>query len=440
MVGQRWRIYAFLITLSSINYVDRVALSVAAKPLSEQFGVGTVGMGYLFSSFIWGYFACLILWGIAIDHWGTRTANAVGMALFSLATIATGFTWNFGSVLAARLVMGAGEASTFPAGGKIIREWIPASERGLAAATLNGGSYAGPAVGALIVSAIVTVTGWRGGFIAVGAMGFVWLAFWLVVYRLPEEARFLSPAERALILRERGSGVAQTEAEAAAETADLGGVAALLRNPSMWGLLLTQGCASYSQFLFLTWLPSYIEAERHLTIMKTGLFTALPYGIAVVLGLAIGRVSDRMLDREGVRQGKRRNMIAVALLAAAVVLLLPLVDSIWLMVAIVSLSLTGISTAISLNIALVSDLLEAPSQAGKATGLLITGGALFAIIAPIATGYLVAFTGNFSAAFILAGVILFVGIVSCLTLTRGRIRCSRRRSLPELPLSRRLQA
>ncbi|MCB8881118.1 MFS transporter [Acidisoma cellulosilytica] len=419
MPVKRWRIFVFLFTLTSINYIDRVALSVAAKPLSEAFHIGTVEMGYLFSSFIWGYFACLILWGLAADRWGTRTANAAGMAIFSLATIATGFCWNFSSVLVSRLVMGAGEASSFPTGGKIIREWIPASERAFAAASLNGGSYAGPAVGAVIVAAIVSLTGWRGGFIATGLFGFVWLAAWLLIYRKPEEARFLNDQERAFILATRDG--ARTHLEETSAAGPKIGVLSLLGNLSMWGLLLTQGCTSYSQFLFLTWLPSYLAAARHLTIMKTGLFTALPYAVCVVLGVILGRLSDMALDHNSLHKGRRRLLIVAALILASVIFALPFANSIWLIEAIISLSLTGVSTAITLNIALTNDLLAEAGQAGKATGLLITGGAFFAILAPIVTGYIVAFTGSFSSAFVLAGVILFIGMVSCLTLTRGGI-------------------
>ncbi|MEO8631424.1 MAG: MFS transporter, partial [Betaproteobacteria bacterium] len=126
-----WRrgwISVFLFTLAMINYVDRVALSVAAKAVSTEFGLSPVAMGYLFSSFLWTYLLCLIPMGILVDYFGAKKVNAAGITLWSLATMATGLAGNFASLIATRLAMGVGEATTFPAGGRMVREWIPASE------------------------------------------------------------------------------------------------------------------------------------------------------------------------------------------------------------------------------------------------------------------------------------------------------------------------
>ena len=118
-------------TLAMINYVDRVALSVASKPIAEEFGLSPVTMGYLFSSFLWTYLLCLIPMGILVDRLGTKTINAAGITLWSAATMLTGASWSFVSLIGTRLAMGVGEATTFPAGGRVVREWIPAGERGL---------------------------------------------------------------------------------------------------------------------------------------------------------------------------------------------------------------------------------------------------------------------------------------------------------------------
>jgi MFS family permease len=175
MKNRRIFIHVFLFSLTSINYIDRVALSVAAQPIAREFGISPIQLGFLLSSFIWTYFASLVIWGLALDRWGTRYVNAAGMAIFSLATVATGFAWSFGTILFTRLVMGAGEASSYPSGAKVIREWMPAKERGMAAAILNSGSYAGPAIGAIVVAWAVQQFGWRTGFILVGATGSIWL-------------------------------------------------------------------------------------------------------------------------------------------------------------------------------------------------------------------------------------------------------------------------
>src|SRR5262245_40758250 len=100
MTWRRGWISLFLFTLAMINYIDRVALSVAAKPIAQEFGLSPVAMGYLFSSFLWTYLACLIPMGILVDRLGTKAVNAGGIALWSVATMATGGAWNFVSLVA----------------------------------------------------------------------------------------------------------------------------------------------------------------------------------------------------------------------------------------------------------------------------------------------------------------------------------------------------
>jgi ACS family glucarate transporter-like MFS transporter len=173
--------------------------------------------------------------------------------------------------------------------------------------------------------------------------------------------------------------------------------------------------------LFLTWLPNYLQTTRDLSILKTGFYTALPYGLAVLFGIALGRVSDRLLSPTTARAGGRRVMIVVMMLTSAIILAAPFVSSIWAIVALVTVSLTGISTAVSLNIALTNDLLRRPQDAGKATSILIVGGNIFGILAPVVTGYVIAWSGSYNWAFGLAGILLVIGAASALTLTHRPI-------------------
>ncbi|SAL77153.1 MFS transporter [Caballeronia choica] len=419
MKNRRIFIHVFLFSLTSINYIDRVALSVAAQPIAREFGISPIQLGFLLSSFIWTYFASLVIWGLALDRWGTRYVNAAGMAIFSLATVATGFAWSFGTILVTRLVMGAGEASSYPSGAKVIREWMPAKERGMAAAILNSGSYAGPAVGAIVVAWAVQQFGWRTGFVLVGATGSIWLFCWLKWFRKPELATFIGDEERALILRERNGGLVEDASRSPLSISDL------LKSPSVWGLLVTQGFGSYAQFLFLTWLPSYLQTERHLNLVNSGYLTALPYALSVILALLIGVLSDRLLTTESCRKGGRRTMVAACMLLTGFVLVTPFVDNVWVMVAVFTLSLTGAQAAIAMNIALIGDLLPSSAEVGRATGLLITGGASFAMLAPIATGYVVAITHSFDNAFYIAGVLAVAGALVSFTMTRVPVGAQR---------------
>jgi ACS family glucarate transporter-like MFS transporter len=173
--------------------------------------------------------------------------------------------------------------------------------------------------------------------------------------------------------------------------------------------------------LFLTWLPTYFERARGMSIVKSSLYTSTPYASACVLGILLGWLSDRLLSADAQNRGTRRNMIFAMMLLASIVLATPFVESTWAIVAIISIALTCVSTAMSMNIALTNDLLRDPSQAGVAVGLLILGGNLFGLAAPIVTGYALASSAGFTAAFTIAGILLLTGAVASLTLTRSRI-------------------
>ena len=410
---RRGWIAGFLFLLAMINYIDRTTLSFAIGPISKEFGIGDVGKGYLFSSFLWTYTLCLIPTGMLIDKFGSRRIAGWGIGIWSLATALTGLSTGIISLLVTRLVMGAGEASSNPSGVKVVREWIPAGERGVITAIFNSGSYAGPALCALVAGAIIEAWGWRALFLLTGALGFLWLAAWLVIYDKPERVGWLGEAERRKILDERDvrprAGIAEVPAA---------GLIKLLRTRTLWGLALTQGCNVYCQYLFLTWLPSYLQATKHLTLLKTGLYTAIPYAIAVVLCVGMGKLSDRLLARAGVASGRRRNMIAVSLMIAAIVLFAPLIDGVWALLALITISLTGIATTTSLNFALVNDLLPIARDVGKAMGFVVVGGNLFGLMAPIVTGYVIQATGSYDGAFLIAGGLLVVGATATLTMTR----------------------
>jgi ACS family glucarate transporter-like MFS transporter len=409
-------IYVFLFFLATINYVDRVALSVSAGSIAKEFGIDTVALGYLFSSFLWLYVVCLVPMGMIVDRFGTRAVNAGGMALWSAATVVTGLAGGFGSLIASRIAMGVGEATTYPAGGRVIREWVPLKERALATSIFNSGAYFGPAVGGLVLAWLVEAAGWRMAFYVCGAVGFVWLAAWLVYYHLPEQAKWLDEDERRMIVAERDMAP-----KTAAKDATSMGVLKLLSQPSMLGLMLAQGCAVYTQYLFLTWLPNYLQTERGLTMLKSGFLMALPYLGAVVLTMLLGKLSDSLLTTETARDGRRRIVIAVILLLSSVILLTPLIANVYVILFLIMIALTGVSGAVALNIALLNDLLRSPADIGRATGLLILGGNIFGLLAPVVTGYVIKASGSFNYAFVIAGLLLLLGALAALFLTRRAI-------------------
>jgi ACS family glucarate transporter-like MFS transporter len=416
MQYRRGWVALFLFTLAMINYVDRGALSFAAGPIVHELGLSPVTLGYVFSSFLWSYILLLLPAGMLVDRYGAKRVAACGIGLWSLATAATGLIGSIPALIGTRLVMGGGESTTMPSGTRVIREWIPAGERGVLNAIFSGGSYAGPAVCALVAGPIIAAFGWRALFFVTGGVGIVWLICWQIWFAKPEEASWLGDAERQKIIAERGARKVDFD-----NTGEKPGLLKLLASgPSLWGVALTQGCNVYSQYLFLTWLPSYLQSSRGLSIITTGIYVAIPYAIAVGLCLLTGRISDRLL-RGDVSSGRRRYMIACGLMLAAVIMAAPFVNSVWLILGLITLSLTGLASASSLNFALLNDLLPKPRDVGVATAFMVVGGNSFGVIAPIVTGYVIQTTGSYNLAFVIAGGLLVVGAVSTLTLTRHPI-------------------
>ena len=250
---RRGWIYVLTLSLVTINYMDRSALGVVAQAIRTEFKLSPVEMGYLFSSFFWSYVVFLLPIGIMLDRFSTRTINSVGIVVWSLAMAATAGVWSFATLIGARLVMGAGEATSIPSCGRIVREWMPAQERGAATVFWSAGSFVGPAIGAIVVAALTSAWGWRAAFIVLGAFGLVWLVCNLIWFDKPEKVSWLTEDERRKILSERSAG----SPDEIGMQGSPGVIWELLKSPSMWGTMIAQASGIYT--LIRCSLPSYLR-------------------------------------------------------------------------------------------------------------------------------------------------------------------------------------
>ena len=423
--GKRLFIAVFLFFNLFINYMDRTSVSIAAPVIAKEFHWNSATVGVVLSSLMWTYAICLIPWGWMSDRIGTRKVNGLSVSLWSISAMLMGAATGFGSMIAAMLLLGMGEAASLPTAGKVVRQWFPAQERGLATAIFNAGTFAGPALSAPIVAWIVLRYGWRISFVVAGVVGLVWVFLWLTLFRPPAECTWLPSLERDYIL-------AETDTSASASPAG-NHVPKLLGRQTMWGLLLTQGCCAYSNVLFLSWLPSYLVQSRHMHLMKAGWFTSIPYLIAAVLGILIGKLSDTLLTREAVKQGKRRTILIVFILCSSCVFLVNMVSSEYFVLVLIAVSLVCISSALTLNIAMTNDLVWQHNMVGTALGILITGGITFGMLAPMITGYIVKETGSFDKAFYVAGSLLILGAAISFTMTRRPINFDATPEVVRLP-------
>lgn len=410
---RRYFIYFLIFLMCTINYADRSALSVGIPKISAEFHLSSVDQGWLLSSYLWTYVLCLVPSALAVDKWGSKRMATFSVACWSLATMMTGMVWNFGSLIVARLLLGVTELPCFPIGHRAIREWAPASERGLASTVFTSGILAGIAFGALLSGWLISLLGWRICFLIFGAMGFVWLAVWMVVFKDPSQVRWLHQSEREKVLSSRAFDKSPKDERIS--------IRVLLSQKSMWELIIAQVCGNYTNVFFLTWLPSYLSRTRHISILHSGVDTALCYAVACVGTILLGWVSDRVLLRFGSPFGGRRYIVAILLLGSAAMAFAPELNSQSALLFLLTFSLICMQSSLANNQALASDLLRDGQAIGTTIGLLFVFANAIAIAAPVATGFIVQSTGSFMIAFEIAASLTFIGALAVLFMTRQNI-------------------
>jgi ACS family glucarate transporter-like MFS transporter len=281
----------------------------------------------------------------------------------------------------------------------------------LAVGSIQAGTLLGPALSAPLVAWLIAETSWRVSFFVTGAIGLVWVAVWLVFVSTPEKTSWLPEAERRRILDERHAGDAPA-------TNDGIGYRGLLRSPSMWGLAISQGTGVYSVYLYLSWLPDYLQTARGLSIMKSGAYTSVPFFVGAAVIILTNWFGDRILTPHTMRNGGRRIVVVACLLFCALGMVIPFIDSLTLVIILTIFPISFGGTATATNAALCNDLLRSQADSGRAFAFMVLGGNVFGLMAPIITGYIVQATGSFASAFILAGVLSLIGAAVSFTMTR----------------------
>lgn len=391
---RQWVLVAMLVGAGCVNYIDRSTLSIANHDISHQLHLSPVQMGALLSAFAWAYAICQLPVGAITDKLGPRRMLAGGMSLWSLAQIVSGFVASFGQFIAVRAVLGVGESPMFTAGARATVNWFPVKERGLPLGLFNAASALGPALAPPLLTAVMLAYGWRPMFVMMGVAGLVVAGVWTWLYRDPEAAG-VDSAEIAAI---RDGEVARTG------PANPAVWKALLATPSTWAMIGGLFGIVYVTWLYVSWLPGYLESARHVSVAATGWLAALPQAAGFV-GACLGGLLSDGLAKLKIDPVLSRKIPTVAGLVAAGVLtgVAPLVGHLGLGLAVMSAALFCAYGAGSCSWALGATLAP-PDLVATLESIQNIGGSIGGALAPLVTGLIVQSSGAFTWAFQVAAV------------------------------------
>ena len=417
----RWVVCMLLFFATTINYLDRQVLSLLQPYLAEKFNWSNTDYANITAVFQVMYAVSMLFAGRIIDRLGTKTGYAVAIIVWSLAAIVhiyaipmgqalvsilgivgiTGFSVSVLGFMAARALLGIGEAGNFPAAIKAAAEYFPKQERSFATGIFNSGTTIGAILAPLTVPLIRMAWGWEAAFVVMGLLGFVWLFFWKVLYDKPEEQKRMSLKELSYIK----SGEEEISAQQNQEHVSWW---KLLGYKQTWafaiGKLLTDGV----WWFFLFWLPAYLKAQYGIVDKAVMLPLFVLYSMTMVGSIGGGWFPMYFINKgHKVYDARMKAMFIIALFPLVILAAQPLGSiSFWMPVLLIGIG-TSAHQAWSANIfTTVSDMFPKKAvasvvgiggMAGGLGGVVVSkiGGALFdhdKKIGHIETGYTIMFS------------------------------------------------
>jgi sugar phosphate permease len=413
--GPGWRktrsiALALLFITGVINYLDRSTLSIANTEISEELGLSPVEMGVLLSAFSWSYAFAQLPTGLLVDRVGPRLLLAAGLALWSIAQACGGLASSLRQFVATRVVLGVGEAPQFPTGARVVSQWYPVRDRGLPTGLFNASSSLGPALAPPLLTALMAAFGWRAMFLVMGAAGLVAAVAWYALYKDPEDAGLSVEEIRAL-----------KDDDARRAEVSLKDWASLFRHQTTWGMILGFAGSLYLIWLYLTWLPGFLEKEHHMTTVKVGFAAAVPFVFGFFGSLTGGAASDR-LARRGFSPILSRKLPIVAGLLGMAFFTVPAALTRQPNLAVLCISLAVFCGNIATANAWALVTATAPPNYVASLGSIQNFGGYFGgSFAPVVTGFVVQETGSFAWALIIGAGVAVASAAIYLVLVREPI-------------------
>jgi sugar phosphate permease len=398
-VGTTGRVYLLLCAMLFIEYVDRVNLSVAAPVIKTELALSNTQLGIALSAFGYCYATFQIINGFIADRFGPRLTLTLCGLLWAAGTIATGFVGGLASLVFARMLVGLGEAGTIPTGARVMSNWVPSNRRGFAQGFTHSSARLAAGVTPPLVVVLMGIVGWRGAFVVLGIVSFIWVLVWVCYFRNdPRDHKGITPAELADL---PAFHPPQREVRA---------IPFRQLFVRILPIALVFFCHAWTLWLFLTWLPTFFAESYHLALKASALFTSAVFLAGMIGDTAGGLLSDAILKKTGDVNKARRDAIIVGF-AGSLIFLLPVLfvhDALTITLALAAslffLEMTeGPIWAVPIDVA--------PNFAGVAGGIMSTAAGIAAVASPTAFGIMVDWSGSYSIPFVVSMGLAAVGIV-----------------------------
>jgi MFS family permease len=383
----RWNILLLLACSQAIAYIDRVNFAVVGPHLIQVYHYTPAQVGLLLSIFNWAFTFSLLAAGPLTDRIRPQRSYPLGVGAWSLATLLCSITKAFAPLAGFLALLGIGESLMIPSGSRVIRETFEKKNRAFAVGTFFAGNKIGLTVGIPLASVLLVRWGWEWVFYITGALGFLWVLWWLSVYRgRPPELPRADEAQ---------SSIKWTT---------------LLRYPTTWGVMLGQAGYLYIYYVFATWLPGYLVLQRGLSTLNTGLVGMLPFLVGTLCVILGGWLGDKLIAK-GARVTLVRKGFAVGGLFGATIftILGAYTPDNVLAIAFLTLSVASVSFSTAAVNSMPIDVAP-PHIVSSLVSLQNFGGNVGGSFAPLVTGFLISASGDFTVPLLVAaGVALVFG-------------------------------
>ncbi len=299
----RWIVCALLFFATTVNYIDRQILALLKEILDREIGWTNEQFGLVNSAFQVTYGFGLLGFGWFVDRFGTKIGYAVSIAAWSVAAASHALVGTMSGFLAARCGLGLGEGGNFPSALKAVALWFPRAERAFATSIFNAGTNAGALIAPAIIPWMAYTWGWQSTFLAAGAVGLLWLFFWVPLYEVPTRSKYVTAAELEHINADKEPTTNQDRVR----------WGSLLGYRQTWSFVIAKFLTDPVWWFFLIWLPDFFYQTRGLEIKKSWIHIVTIYGIVTVLSIFGGWVTG-YLTRQGwtVTRARKTGMLIFA--------------------------------------------------------------------------------------------------------------------------------